>query len=121
MGGPFRSDSEHLREQLRRVDEEVQAVEEKRADLQRALALRDRRRPWVTASLVTVVLGIAAGYAVGYFDASREDARALADYHQTAFDAAAVEHVELLDCEQLKRVTTAQVAECRRDLGRRKR
>ncbi len=117
MTSPFRSDAEHVREQRRRVDEEAGALEEKHADLQRALALRGRARAWLKISLVATVVAVAGGYAIGYFDAACEDARALAACNQAAIGEAELEHIELLDCERRKRFTKADVAACRSELA----
>jgi hypothetical protein len=118
VSGPFRSDDEQIREQLRRVEEEVRALEDTHADLQRALELRGRRRPWIQISLVAIVMSLAVGYKVGHLDASNQDARDLAAMHQEAFDSAAKEHADLLDCEKAQAFTMETTAECRRDLQR---
>ena len=62
---PFRSETEAIREQIRRLEEEASELDLERAALTRALELKSPRRHWVGLLFVTALVALALGWAAG--------------------------------------------------------
>lgn len=71
---PFRSETEQLRERIRRTEEEERELLVEKAALERRAA-PDKRRGWITSTLVASFIACAAGYGIGIAPMSAEASR----------------------------------------------
>ena len=94
---PFRSETEAIREQIRRLEEEASELDLERAALTRALELKSPRRHWVGLLFVTALVALALGWAAGARFCSNRLATELA-------------REELANADERFRHTTAQRA-----------
>ncbi len=69
---PFRSESEQVKEQLRRAEERVQELLDEKADLERQIAIGRRPRSWAIAVGLTVLLAGTAGFVLAAIDGARQ-------------------------------------------------
>jgi hypothetical protein len=84
---PFRSETEAIREQIRRLEEEARDLDLERTALTGALALKSPRGRWVAFVFATVLVATALGWVVGARLSSERLAAELARLDRSSDDA----------------------------------
>jgi hypothetical protein len=115
MSTPFRSELEHVREQLRRSEERVQALTDENAEMVNASNVRGRTK----GRMVVILGGVTAALAVGYLVGSCEVARVAAVRDQKIWEMAhelKLEHTKQDTCLADERKTSEDLAVCRKAL-----
>ena len=67
--GPFRSETETIRADLVRANDEIERLREERTDLQRELQLRARPRIWIAGLLLAIGGALGLGFLTGSLQA----------------------------------------------------
>jgi hypothetical protein len=120
---PFRSEDEHLREQIRRVEEHVRELLEEQASLEqqvKARASSGGARSFLALLVAAVAIGATTviGVETGALDADKRGARRLEALERDEAARLDVERSRMSACEREREAAMAEKLACRHAFAR---
>ena len=118
---PFRSETEQLRERLRRVEEQESELREEKAALEREAEPQTRGRGWIGLTVFGLIVASLSGYGIGALAVSREASRLRAIQDREEAEDLDRERTRLVDCRMAAAGMRAQVESCEREVADKRR
>jgi hypothetical protein len=109
---PFRSETEQIREQLRRIEETTRGVLEEKSDLERQLGGRNAQRRWGIILGATILVAVSLGYGTGTLEASTRATKFLALRAHENANELEQEQARRYQCRGSEQHALSRIAEC---------
>jgi hypothetical protein len=112
---PFRSETEQLREQIRRALEDEAMLLTEKAELERNAEPPERRRAWLLGALAGIIVAGGVGVGAGLIVGGARAARRAEERRYMQAGELAHERDIVVQCKALSAELSAGLAECQND------